>query len=634
MGLDIKALAAAKKYAKATAQGAGAIQGKPGKDGANGKSAYEIAILNGFIGTEQEWISSLNGKDGETGNGIVSISKESSVGKTDTYKILFTDNTNTTFTVTNATVVNNLSQLNNDTGFITNTVNNLVNYYTKTDTYSKDEISKLLQNIGAGLSVMVVTTLPTENISATTIYLVNEETDNKSYEQWMYIAGQWASLGSTTIDLSAYYNKNDIDNLLIGYITTSSLTIILADYVKKTELASVATTGSYNDLKDLPTIPTTEGYATEQYVDDAISNIHTSDGGSVDLSDYYKKSETYNKAEVDNMIPSITVDSTMSNTSDNPVQNKVITQEVREIVDNLNTHSKDAKIHVTEEERGILNGVTGKSLSYGVFSPATGVIPYGGSQNAITEVKFANQLANNGLEYDTTTSYITLKKNTSYYISLEMRMDGDTNRTYGFGYALKNITDGGTLAYIYGFSYPNDYTTGNWAPVTGQGIARVGDHDIQVCPCICESYNSKGDPVNQTSRLVILEIGNSVKIENKDVYSTDEKVIGTWIDGKPLYRRTFTYGAIPQNGNAIIGVIPDFKLGYICDKGSYYVNQNAQFADLGSYSMLTNTGRNVDVTTYTSYPYITPSGDIVICFGSTAACSEIVVTVEYTKTTD
>ena len=38
-----------------------------GKDGENGKSAYEIAIDNGFEGTEAEWLESLKGEDGEQG---------------------------------------------------------------------------------------------------------------------------------------------------------------------------------------------------------------------------------------------------------------------------------------------------------------------------------------------------------------------------------------------------------------------------------------------------------------------------------------------------------------------------------------------------------------------------------------
>lgn len=38
--------------------------GKAGKDGANGKTAYEIAVENGFVGTEEEWLESLQGIDG------------------------------------------------------------------------------------------------------------------------------------------------------------------------------------------------------------------------------------------------------------------------------------------------------------------------------------------------------------------------------------------------------------------------------------------------------------------------------------------------------------------------------------------------------------------------------------------
>ena len=46
----------AKAYVKKTMAGAGAIKGDKGE---NGKSAYEIALDNGFVGTEQEWLASL-----------------------------------------------------------------------------------------------------------------------------------------------------------------------------------------------------------------------------------------------------------------------------------------------------------------------------------------------------------------------------------------------------------------------------------------------------------------------------------------------------------------------------------------------------------------------------------------------
>lgn len=41
------------------------IQGPAGTDGTDGKSAYEIAVANGFVGTESEWLASLKGAPGD-----------------------------------------------------------------------------------------------------------------------------------------------------------------------------------------------------------------------------------------------------------------------------------------------------------------------------------------------------------------------------------------------------------------------------------------------------------------------------------------------------------------------------------------------------------------------------------------
>ena len=48
------------------ADGKDGINGKDGVDGKDGKSAYEIAVNNGFVGTEAEWLESLKGADGLT----------------------------------------------------------------------------------------------------------------------------------------------------------------------------------------------------------------------------------------------------------------------------------------------------------------------------------------------------------------------------------------------------------------------------------------------------------------------------------------------------------------------------------------------------------------------------------------
>lgn len=104
-----------------------------------------------------------------------------------------------------------LSELSNDVNFITNSVNNLTNYYTKINTYTKTEVNDLINGI-TSMNVAVVQTLPTSGISATTIYLVPKSTSqtNNAYDEYLYVNNKWEKIGDTTIDLSNYALKSEI----------------------------------------------------------------------------------------------------------------------------------------------------------------------------------------------------------------------------------------------------------------------------------------------------------------------------------------------------------------------------------------------------------------------------------------
>ena len=109
-----------------------------------------------------------------------------------------------------------------------------------------------------------------------------------------------------SIDLSAYAKKTDIPSL-DGYAKKTDipdvsgyLTSIPEEYVTETELNAKGYLTEHQDLSAyaLKTeIPSTDGLATTEYVDNAVSNIPTTD-----LSNYYTKSETYSKTEVDNLV--------------------------------------------------------------------------------------------------------------------------------------------------------------------------------------------------------------------------------------------------------------------------------------------------------------------------------------------
>lgn len=111
------------------------------------------------------------------------------------------------------------SDLTNDSGFITSAVNDLLNYYKKTEVYTKTEVNTLLSNLST-LNLEVVSVLPDHDISETTIYLLPKTTPGTDdvYDEYVYINNNWEVIGSTAADLSNYYNKTQTDTLLAGKV--------------------------------------------------------------------------------------------------------------------------------------------------------------------------------------------------------------------------------------------------------------------------------------------------------------------------------------------------------------------------------------------------------------------------------
>jgi microcystin-dependent protein len=144
-----------------------------------------------------------------------------------------------------------LSELQNDMGFITNTVDNLINYYKKTEVYTKVETNDLINGIST-LRVMIVDSLPTTNISTNVIYLIKVN-DTSVYEQWMYIGGAWANLGSTEIDLNNYYTKTQTNNLLAGKVDKVTGKQLSDENFTSTEKAKLANLQFYTLPAATPT---------------------------------------------------------------------------------------------------------------------------------------------------------------------------------------------------------------------------------------------------------------------------------------------------------------------------------------------------------------------------------------------
>ena len=212
----------------------------------------------------------------------------------------------------------------------------LQNYATKE--YVDDAIEDI--EIEGGVKIRVVSNLPA-NPEENVIYLTHraDEEDDNIYNEWIWVADteDFELIGDTSTgvipDLTNYATKSYVDTAVAGitipdvsdFITERQAYGIAADeaaaqvsileqslatvaksgsyndlsnkpvipaapdltpYATKSELsakanaadlATVATSGSYNDLSNKPTIPSTSGLASETYVDNAIAAIDIPD---------------------------------------------------------------------------------------------------------------------------------------------------------------------------------------------------------------------------------------------------------------------------------------------------------------------------------------------------------------------
>ena len=118
-------------------------------------------------------------------------------------------------------IPNQTSDLNNNSGFITNAVNDLVNYYTKSETMSKDEINARISAIPK-FTVTLLEGWDTNNMppnpqsmlhmNAYAIYIVpNGDESGNMYDEYIIIGDEWEKLGTQKFDLTGYLNVDNLD---------------------------------------------------------------------------------------------------------------------------------------------------------------------------------------------------------------------------------------------------------------------------------------------------------------------------------------------------------------------------------------------------------------------------------------
>lgn len=139
------------------------------------------------------------------------------------------------------------------------------------------------------------------------------------------------------------------------------------------------------------------------------------------------------------------------------------------------------------------------------------------------------------------------------------------------------------------------------------------------------TFTAEVTPVEDLVVNVAIEkAGNTTQ---SNVYSTEETVVGRWIDGKPIYRKSVPFGAI---------TIEPGKVAYVAYETDFSndIDQKISLSAKADYTLNNSIRFETLPSTKVSLRFVGTGANIYNTDDSSLANMSGVVTLEYTKTTD
>lgn len=146
-------------------------------------------------------------------------------------------------------------------------------------------------------AIEVVETLPKDNISETTVYLVLEKPDSAGdlYTEYIYVNGTWENLGKQTVDLSSYSTTEQMNAAISAAISSS-----LASYYTKEQVDEEL--GKKADLSALDSYVLSSKLESDYLTKTQVETELGKKANTSDLSNYVENdtftSELANKANL------------------------------------------------------------------------------------------------------------------------------------------------------------------------------------------------------------------------------------------------------------------------------------------------------------------------------------------------
>lgn len=125
-------------------------------------------------------------------------------------------------------------------------------------------------------------------------------------------------------------------------------------------------------------------------------------------------------------------------------------------------------------------------------------------------------------------------------------------------------------------------------------------------------------------------LSSDLTLATEEIYSTEERVIGKWIDGKPLYRLTVEVMTPESTGYKNYYILSGKNIDSITRMDGTCRGSNGYYNTANSYIKESNPGGACGITLFAN-----PAGTLAIhAYGGLVLNCPLTVTLEYTKTTD
>lgn len=198
-------------------------------------------------------------------------------------------------------------------------------YYTESELDAKFEVLESALDGLVGFTATVVASLPSSGEDGVMYLVLNEEgIERDVYNEYIWVNGGFEKIGNTSVEVD-----------LSGYATVSFVNSSLADYALEDEVTSAlngkADVGHTHSVANISSLQSLlDGKADEGHTHSLASTGSNGFMSSTDKSKLDGIATGANKT---------TVDSSLSSSSANPVQNKVVTQGLNGKSDSGHTHT-------------------------------------------------------------------------------------------------------------------------------------------------------------------------------------------------------------------------------------------------------------------------------------------------------